>query len=186
MDAQAAWRTRCRRRSNLAHPYIWRLRSLSRVTWPSVCPLLYGSSQAARTAASCWRPVAKRFRSGSPLIRTVSIQLCSSLGVRWRTIWANASVRAVSWAIIGSCGPICSTCACSSGARFSGRRTKRYESCRAVRLGGCVGPSGAEGCAVPEGRNGCPRRQAVTYRYTTASEPGKPWVRRVRHRCVAL
>jgi hypothetical protein len=31
----------------VARPYIWRLRSLSRVTGPSVWPLLYGSSQAA-------------------------------------------------------------------------------------------------------------------------------------------
>jgi len=102
MPPQAAWRTRCRRRSNLARPYIWRLRSLSRVTWPSVCPLLYGSSRAARTAASCWSPVAKRFRSGRPLIRTVSIQLRSSLGVRWRTIWGSSS--------FGYCCPIHETC----------------------------------------------------------------------------
>jgi tetratricopeptide (TPR) repeat protein len=43
--------TRRRSRSKWARPYIWRLMNLRRLTWPSVWPLLQGSSKAARTAA---------------------------------------------------------------------------------------------------------------------------------------
>src|SRR5712692_2263272 len=52
--------------------------------------------------------------------------------------------------------------------RVSGRRTKRYESCRAVRLGGCVALSAVAGRAGSEDCPGCPQRKVVTYRYTTA------------------
>jgi hypothetical protein len=44
----------------------------------------------------------------------------------------------------------------------------RYESCRAVRLGGGVVPGEAAGRVGAENRLGCPQRTAVTYRYTTA------------------
>lgn len=43
--------TRARSRSNLARPYIWRFKYFSRVTCPSVCPLLHGSVNAASTAS---------------------------------------------------------------------------------------------------------------------------------------
>src|SRR3954470_4308903 len=49
---QACPSTRQRSRSNPARPYISRLMTLSRLTWPSTCPLLHGSLRAARTASS--------------------------------------------------------------------------------------------------------------------------------------
>src|SRR5690606_28080326 len=51
--------TRARSSSKPARPYIWRLIALRRLIWPSVWPLLQGSSRAARTAArSCSSPSA--------------------------------------------------------------------------------------------------------------------------------
>jgi putative transposase len=51
---QGGPRKRLRSRSNLARPYICRFSALSRVTCPSVWPLLQGSASAAATAArSC-------------------------------------------------------------------------------------------------------------------------------------
>src|SRR3954468_11141284 len=52
---QACPSTRQRSRSNPARPYISRLMTLSRLTWPSTCPLLHGSVRAARTASSSRR-----------------------------------------------------------------------------------------------------------------------------------
>src|SRR3954447_9831050 len=52
---QACPSTRQRRRSNPARPYISRLMTLSRLTWPSTWPLLHGSVSAARTASSSRR-----------------------------------------------------------------------------------------------------------------------------------
>jgi hypothetical protein len=48
---QAASRNLRSSRSNLARPYIWRLRVFSRLICPSVCPLLQSSDTAARTAS---------------------------------------------------------------------------------------------------------------------------------------
>ncbi len=48
---QAACKTRLRRRSNFARPYICRLIVLRRFTWPSVCPLLISKLNPATTAA---------------------------------------------------------------------------------------------------------------------------------------
>ena len=50
-DDQAASRNLRPSRSRLARPYIWRLIVLSRLTCPSVWPLLHASVTAARTAA---------------------------------------------------------------------------------------------------------------------------------------
>src|ERR671920_638786 len=52
---QACPSTRQRSRSNPARPYISRLMTLSRLTWPSTWPLLHGSVSAARTASSSRR-----------------------------------------------------------------------------------------------------------------------------------
>ncbi len=58
----AARKTRCRSRSKFARPYMVRLISLSRFTWPSVWPLLHTIVSPARTAASsASSPVAKRW-----------------------------------------------------------------------------------------------------------------------------
>jgi len=47
-------------KSNFARPYIERFTSLSRLTWPSTCPLLHGRDIPAITAArSRWIPLAK-------------------------------------------------------------------------------------------------------------------------------
>ena len=51
LDDQAASRNLRSSRSRLARPYIWRLRVFSRLTCPSVWPLLQGSATAACTAA---------------------------------------------------------------------------------------------------------------------------------------
>jgi hypothetical protein len=57
---QAARRTRRRRRSKLARPYMVRFSSLRRVIWPSACPLLHGVVSAARTTVpSCFSPSVK-------------------------------------------------------------------------------------------------------------------------------
>ena len=62
--AQFGCSTRMRSRSSLARPYIWRLRYLSRLTWPSTWPLLQGELKAARTAErSASSPAAKRLSS---------------------------------------------------------------------------------------------------------------------------
>ncbi len=46
-DRYAAARNRFRSRSKLVRPYIWRLISLRRLTWPSVWPLLHSRVSAA-------------------------------------------------------------------------------------------------------------------------------------------
>lgn len=73
---QATCKTRCRSNPMLAHPYIWRLSILSRLTWPSVWPLLQGSLIAARTAAS-WRssPAAKSHSSSAAMASGLSMFL---------------------------------------------------------------------------------------------------------------
>jgi hypothetical protein len=48
---QAVRRRRRRRNSKDARPYIWRFRSLSLLTWPSVWPLLQMKERAASTGA---------------------------------------------------------------------------------------------------------------------------------------
>src|SRR5215471_13561398 len=50
-------KTRARRSSKPARPYIWRLIILRRLIWPSTWPVLQGVSTAAATAEmSFWRP----------------------------------------------------------------------------------------------------------------------------------
>ena len=64
VSVHATCRTRWRRRSNLARPYMLRLISLRRLTCPLTGPLLQGSTMAARTAtSSCRNPVTKPPRS---------------------------------------------------------------------------------------------------------------------------
>ncbi len=59
--------TRRRSRSTFARPYIWRFTSLSRVTCPSVWPLLHSDASAASTAArSCRRLRAQAASSSRP------------------------------------------------------------------------------------------------------------------------
>src|ERR1700693_3666662 len=68
--------TRARSRGSLARPYMLRLMSLSRFTWPSRGPLLHGRVNPARTAAlSCWMPLANDFNSGTWLASTKLSQM---------------------------------------------------------------------------------------------------------------
>jgi hypothetical protein len=60
-DVVAIGRMRARSNSAPARPYIARFRALSRLIWPSVCPLLQGVTTALRMAAiSLWIVCAKR------------------------------------------------------------------------------------------------------------------------------
>lgn len=59
--------TRNRNSSTLARPYIWRLRNFSRLTWPSVCPLLHGNVNAARTAAKSFFNLEAKLRISGAL-----------------------------------------------------------------------------------------------------------------------
>ncbi len=93
--AAYAAKTRSRSRSKLARPYICRLISFSRLTCPSVWPLLQGSDNAATTASrSLWIPAANRRRSGNSLSLTAFIQPSSASALRSRTISANSCPRA--------------------------------------------------------------------------------------------
>ena len=66
MGPQFGFSTRSLNRSMLARPYIWRFRNFRRLTWPSVCPLLQFSLNAARTAGKSARKLrAKLFISGA-------------------------------------------------------------------------------------------------------------------------
>ena len=56
-------RTRCRRSSKPARPYIWRLSILSRWTLPSVGPLLHGIDRPAVTAAMSPRKLLAKLRN---------------------------------------------------------------------------------------------------------------------------
>jgi len=74
--ALQANRIRALSKSNLARPYICRFNSLTRVTWPSTCPLLQGDVMAPNTAAvSFWMPLAKRSSSSTVLAQACSIQV---------------------------------------------------------------------------------------------------------------
>ncbi len=91
-------------RSPPPRPYIWRFTVFSRLTCPSVCPLLHSSTSPAYTAAlSSSKPAANRCRSASSLAATCAIQASSSVPRRSRAIVVNAcaGVHALAIAAIG-------------------------------------------------------------------------------------
>ena len=95
----AADRTRRRRRSNFARPYIDRLISLRRCTFPSTGPLLHLCFKAASTAASSRHKCFVKEASG--LCSADSRQLGQAPRSRSRTIRKNSRASSADVAISG-------------------------------------------------------------------------------------
>lgn len=134
IPAHAACRTRWRRRSKPARPYMLRLISLRRLTCPSTGPLLQGSTIAARTAgSSCPSPVTKPPRS---VAAATSSHGVSPVGSFWRRRSAKARISSAACFSFGATLQSASVKARSSrdsaaGSAVSQRAMRRVEGTRA-------------------------------------------------------
>lgn len=152
VSVHAAWRTRWRRRSNPALPYMLRLISFRRLTCPSTGPLLQGSTMAARTAGSSRRsPVTKPPRS---VAAAASSQGVSPVGSFWRKRSAKARITSAAWLSFGAALQSASVKARSSGDSAA-RSPVSHRVMRRV-----------EGIRVDGGRAGAPRFRRAAQRRT--------------------
>jgi hypothetical protein len=118
------FRTRALSRANPARPYIERLISFSRPIRPSTGPLLHGSPNPARTAASSWRIDRDSPRnSGTPLASARSSHAPNSCPIRARTIPANCSVNTIAAHTAPPTARSRSTRRAARSSRSQGRRT---------------------------------------------------------------